>query len=194
TDSNIRNAASQNEGFLSYIFDPSGHFYYTAGDPWQRNFGFNSVYDDLAGFVFIYYDTVRVKFAYDNKDWMIQFWKGQYGGVFIGAEIGVYNKPATRTAEHYDCASNEDCLYMSMTCERNGEEIFSREYASYWWCTGFVPGRLKSFRDRSELTVRARITAKNRTMLKAFIGGLNDAGFKYKENYYVDGRDMYIIW
>lgn len=190
----IKSAAVFSNGFLGYKYDANGDVYFTDKDPWQRNFGFNELYDVGASFIVFYYDTVRCKFNYANKDWMIQFWKGQYGFVFIGAEIGVYNKPATRKVEHYDCASDEDSLKMSMTCYRKGEEIFSRKYATYWWCTGFVPGKLDKFSDRSELTVKCRITTKDYKMLLAFCGALEENGFELNKNYTTSGLDVFITW
>lgn len=190
----IKSAAVFSDGFLGYKYDADGDVYFTDKDPWQRNFGFNELYDVGASFIVFYYDTVRCKFNYANKDWMIQFWKGQYGFVFVGAEIGVYTKPTTRKVEHYDCASDEDSLKMSMTCYRKGKEIFSRKYATYWWCTGFVPGKLDKFSDRSELTVKCRITMKDAKMLLAFCVALEQNGFKINKNYTVSGLDVFITW
>ena len=190
----IDNAVLFDQGFMSYKFNPDGNFYYTNDDPWQRALGFTEAYDIAAPFVSMYLDTIRCKFRYDNKDWMIQFWKGQYGYVFVGAEIGVYTKPTSRTAEFYDCASDEDSLYMSMTCYRNGEEIFTRDYSRYWWCTGFVPGTLKSFSDRSELMVKCRITVKDYKMLLAFTGALIENGFIDGEDFRTSGLDVFFTW
>lgn len=190
----IQNAAVFDDGFLSYQYDPDGNYYYTNSDPWQRQFGFNEAYDIAAPFVVMYYDTMRCKFEYGDKDWLIQFWKGQYGWVFIGHEIGVYTKPKDRQMNHYDCASNEDALYMSMTGYRKGQEIFSREYGKYWWCTGFVPGRLDSFQDRSELSLTCRITTKDYKMLLAFCGALQENGLVQGVNYTTNGLDVFIKW
>lgn len=190
----IKSAAVFSNGFLGYKYDADGDVYFTDKDPWQRNFGFNELYDVGASFIVFYYDTIRCKFNYANKDWMIQFWKGQYGFVFIGAEIGVYNKPVSRKVEHYDCASDEDSLQMSMTCYRKGKEIFSRKYATYWWCTGFVPGKLDKFSDRSELTVKCRITTKDYKMLLAFCGALEENGFELNKNYTTSGLDVFVTW
>lgn len=197
TDPYIEEATKTSKGFMGYLFNDDGNFYYTDADPWQRQFGFNKAYDFGAQFVFMYYDTARIYFDYQGKNWMVQMWKGQYGGVFIGAEIGVYNKPTDREVEHYDCANNEEALYMDMSLFRNGEELLSREYAKYWWCTGFVPGKLKKYSDRSELNIKTRITMKDKAMKKAFIKGLeNCEEFKFVEgeNFTVDGLDVFIDW
>ncbi len=182
------------DGLASYQYNPTGNYYYTNEDPWQRALGYNELYDNLAAFTAIYIDTMRCKFRYDNKDWMIQFWKGQYGYVFVGHEIGVYYKPIDRTTEHYDCVSDEDSLYMSMNGLRKGEIIYTREYGKYWWCTGFVPGKLDKFADRSELAIDCRITMKDKEMLGAFVGSLDKNGMIRGEDYKVKGLDVYIVW
>lgn len=197
TDSYIKEATKTSKGFMDYIYNPDGNFYYTTDDPWQRNFGFNAAYDFGAQFVFMFFDTARIKFDYADKNWMVEFWKGQYGGVFIGAEIGVYYKDPSRKVEHYDCVSDEDALYMEMTLYRNKKEVFAREYRKYWWCTGFVPGKLKKYSDRSELNLKTRITLKNKTMLKAFVEGLEtckEFEFVKGKNFSVDGLDVFINW
>ena len=191
---NINNAALFDQGFMSYKFNPGGNFYYTSSDPWQRTLGYTEFYDIGAPFLAIYFDTIRCKFRYADKDWMIQFWKGQYGYVFIGAEIGVYYKPINRTTEFYDCVSDADSLYMSMTCYRDGSEILSRDYSKYWWCTGFVPGKLDNFSDRSELTVKCRITMKDYKMLLAFTGSLKENGFITDEDFKTSGLDVFFTW
>ena len=197
TDKYISEAAQQDGGFLGYLYDENGNFYYTNRDPWQRYFGFNAAYDFGAQFVFMFFDTARIKFNYNNMDWMVEFWKGQYGGVFIGAEIGVYYKPMDRTIEHYDAVPDKDALAMEMTFYRKGEAKLTRDYGRYWWCTGFVPGRLDKYSDRSELQIGARITMKDKAMLKAFVNGLEtckEYNFVEGDSYYVDGLDVFINW
>ncbi len=182
------------QGVAGFQFNQTGNYYYTNTDPWQRTLGYNELYDNAAAFTAIFIDTMRCKFRYDNKDWMIQFWKGQYGYVFIGHEIGVYYKPIDRTAEHYDCVSDDDSLYMSMNGLRDGEVLYTRDYAKYWWCTGFVPGKLDKFSDRSELSIDARITMKDKEMLAAFVDSLASNGMIKGQDFTVKGLDVYLVW
>lgn len=187
---------------LSYMVSKDGYFY-TDGDPWQRNFGFNAIYDLMAPFAFMWYDTLRVKFNYDELDWMIQIWKGQYGFAFIGAEIGVYTKDPTREENHYDCAANENMLGMTMTLFHYNEKLFTRPHGTYWWMTGFVPGVLDSRTSpRSELTLVAAIDFKTKEMTDLFVNGLVNAGFKEigfiqkskSETYRVKGKTVELCW
>lgn len=190
----VKRAAVFSDGFLSYQYNAEEDYYYTVTDPWQRQFGFNELYDLGASFIIFYYDTMRCKFNYDHKDWLIQFWKGQYGFAFIGGEIGVYNKPEDRDSGHYDAASDKDMLYMSMSFYRKGEEMLTREYAKYWWCTGFVPGQLDRFSDRTELAIRCKITMKDQKMLKAFCSSLESNGLERGEDYTTNKLDVYVVW
>lgn len=127
TTANILNACG-------FEYDEKQGIYYSSIDPWQKNFGFNFIYDMAAPMTGMYYDTERIQFNYNDKDWMIQLWKGQYG-MTAGAEIGVYNK--TDKVMQYDCASEDEFLEMSFDFYNQGEYVFSRGPEKHWWLTGF---------------------------------------------------------
>ena len=185
-------------GLLGYLYDPERDVFYTAKDPWQRNFGFNVIYDVSAQLILLNYKTNRFKFNANGKDWMIQFWKGHYGLVIYGGEIGVYTKPVDRVVEHYDCASDEDMLRMSLKFYQYDVKqekwvfSFERPYGLYWWCTGFKIGNNGGGYDTkfSNYRIDARITMKNFEMLEAFTKSLRDGG----QAYTVDGLDVYLTW
>lgn len=190
---------------LSYQYDPDNQFFFTDDNPWQRNFGFNAVYDQFAPFAVMYMDTVRMKFRHEkqNIDYMIQFWKGQYGWVFVGCEIGIYTKPASRLLEHYDCATDEQSLKMDMSFYQKGKWEFTRTYRTYWWATGFIPGQLEKFGDRSSLVMTTRITLKDSQMTSAFVEALKGQGFKQVnipitsttyDQFRVSGNDVFVCW
>ena len=186
---------------VSYLYNEDEGFFYIENDPWQRNFGFNKLYDWGAPITQMFYNTVRVKFNYGGKDWMIQMWKGQYGYAFIGSEIGVYTKPVKQLVEHYECASDEDSLMMQMTLYKKDKWLFTRTYEKYWWITGFVPGGLDKYADRSELTMLGLITLKDAAMKDAFVTALEAQGFTAGYNgfstpdtYSVEGSSVYINW
>ena len=189
-------------GLVGYLLDAKEGVFYTAEDPWQRQFGFNKLYDVASQFVWIQYDTTRFYFTYQGDDWMLQPWKGQYGAVLYGAELGVYKKYTERDAEHYDCAQDGDLLLMSMDFERfywneDGEtgewkHEFSRPYGSYWWCTGFklgyirldTPLKIVSINENAksqtfpEIRANYRVTVKDFEMVHGFVQALKDAGYK----------------
>lgn len=198
---------------FGYRYSYVGDYYYTDDkDCWQKFFGFNFAYDIAAPLVLIHYDYVRVFFTYGDYDWMIQMWKGQYGLLFHGSEIGVYTKPvgsssATRFS-HYAAADPENYLKMSTSlyhkekASGSYEFEFERPYDEYWWCTGFVPGHLRNTIDCKELRAQSRITLKDEEMARLFCEGLKECGFTQVENkdalsedtFACEGTDVYLKW
>ena len=171
---------------MSYSYDAVGNYFYTDDDPWQRNFGFNRFYDMGAIFTVMYLDTIHVYYNFGEYDWMVQFWKGQYGFLFVGAEIGLYYKDPGKSTAHYNCAEEDMEIMMQMTVYREGYgELFTRPYASHWWITAFVPGKLEKFTDRSELTMVAKLTFKSEEEAKVFCSALEKRtdgdGYRFKE-------------
>lgn len=179
-------------GIFGYLYDPKGVYFYTAADPWQRNVGYNEAFDVVAPVTLINFETKRIRFEYGKKDWMIQVWKGQYGLLFYGAEVGVYTKPKDREVMHYDAASDDEMLKMEMTfnLRRDGKWVkrFTRPYDEYWWCTGFLPGNKKG--DFSGIKIDMRVTAKNTTMLAAIKKSLSAS----KISYATKGLDVYFSY
>ncbi len=180
-------------GVAGYLYDSKEKCFYTASDPWQRIVGYNELFDVFSEVALIDFDTVRFKFDYKNKNWLIQIWKGQYGLLFYGAEIGVYNKPKDRKIAHYDSVGDSDRLKMSMDfyeykkslfTKGEWEKQFSRPYEYYWWCTGFIPGNRDG--DFDKLRVDARITAKDYDMLSGLTKAIEKQGMDYK----VKGLDV----
>lgn len=168
---------------LSYKYDPDGGYFYTDDkNCWQRNFGFNEGYDSMAPLGMMNYDTVRIKFEYDNKEWLIQMWKGQYGYAFVGGEVGVYTRKVGAGGTHYNCAKQEDWLNMEMAFvwdkgrTGNYQTIFTRDYTQYWWCTGFVPG-LETGAPRDQFRLITHITFKSTEMAELFCTQLESKGF-----------------
>lgn len=160
---------------IGFDFDVAQQIFYTPINPWQRNFGFCELYDAGAPFTGMFYNTVRFKFNYAGKDWLIQVWKGQYG-ITTGGELGVYNKPANRETEFYDCASDEDMLNMGFTLSKKDVgELFTRKMQKHWWQTGFV---VLMATPPSALAMACNVDMKDAEMLKAFEQSMIEQGFK----------------
>lgn len=194
----------------SYKYDPNGNYYYTDDkDCWQSNFGYNEGYDRLAVVGVMYYDTVRTKFVYDNKEWLIQIWKGQYGYCFVGGEVGVYTRPVGKSGTAYSCAAKEDWLKMEMTFlwkfnSDTYEPTFTRPYTEYWWCTGFVVGYEadESVATREQFRLVTHITFKDTAMADAFCKAFEANGFRRvsklnnneKDTFVQLGPDVAFVW
>ena len=169
---------------VSYKYDPNGNYYYTDDkNAWQSNFGFNEGYDSMAPVTMMYYDTVRTKFVYDNKEWLVQLWKGQYGYAFVGGEVGVYTRKTGSVGTHFNCAKKEDWLKMEMCFmwdeyqNGNYRPVFNRPYTDYWWCTGFVVG-FDGEVNRHQFRLVTHITFKDVEMADAFCEAFEKNGFK----------------
>lgn len=180
-------------GVAGYLYDPDEKCFYTGSDPWQRTIGYNQAFDVVSPTTLITFDTVRFKFDYGKKNWLIQVWKGQYGIAFYGAEIGVYNKPDDRVVHHFDSVNDDERLKMSMDFYEYTKGVFgksywkkqfSRPYEDYWWCTGFIPGNMTG--QFEKLRVDARITAVDYDMLYAIIAAIENEGIPWQ----VKGLDI----
>lgn len=201
-----------NQQVLSYQYSYIDDYYYTNDkEAWQYNFGFGKIYDFVSPYILLEYDYIRVFFTYENKDWMLQMWKGQYGLIFYGGEIGIYNRPHSDDGINewtfFNCPAEEDWLNMEMTLwheELNGNwtREFTREYTKYWWCTGFKNGHLRQEEPADELRLTGRITLKDAEMTKLVVDGLKECGFgvsKTKDGIgldqiYTEGNDVYFCW
>lgn len=211
SDNVIKNFMTDNQ-VLSYQYSYQDDYYYTNDkDCWQDNFGFARVYDIVSPYIALEYDYTRVFFKYDNKDFMVQLWKGQYGYIFYGGEIGVYHRESDgketgyftffKTAEEKYWPKMEMTLYHE---KLNGEweREFTREYDYYWWCTGFKPGHLRMVEPADELRIVARITFVDKEMATLFADGLKACNFTQAQDqssvgldsYYQNGRDVYLQW
>lgn len=201
-----------NQQVLSYQYSYIDDYYYTNDkEAWQYNFGFGKIYDFVSPYILLEYDYIRVFFTYENKDWMLQMWKGQYGLIFYGGEIGIYNRPHSDDGINewtfFNCPAEEDWLNMEMTLwheELNGNwtREFTREYTKYWWCTGFKNGHLRQEEPADELRLTGRITLKDAEMTKLVVDGLKECGFGVSETkdgigldqIYTEGNDVYFCW
>lgn len=166
-----------------YAYDPAQNIFYSVKDAWQRDYGYFRLYDDFAAILNLIYDCEPIYFEYDDKRWLIELWKGQYG-MTTGCEIGIYTAegpdydlPNYINYLFYNAVSDEDCLYMSCTLRKNGEPLFTRA-DTHWWLTGFVLGE---FSYPSELETDVSITLKNREMCEAFIDGLINTGYSEQD-------------
>ena len=174
---------------IGYDFNFDFDTFYAADDPWQRNFGFCPLYDALALMIGDVYETIRVPFRYDGRDWMIQIWKGIYSGNMLGAEIGIYNKPLDRTTQYYDCAADPDRAEMSFSVWLGDELIVESEHKTAWWQTAFT---YHSPAKPADLTLNGRLTFQKAAMAKAFADSLaqQEPSVRIERS----GRDVRFIW
>jgi hypothetical protein len=176
-----------------YAYDSKQDIFYSRMDAWQRNMGFCHLYDEASAPFGMVIDCEPIYFEYGGKRWLIEFWKGQYD-LTTGGEIGVYTTeapdldiPGFFKGSFYHCASNADCLEMDFSLKKNNERLFKRK-EKHWWLTGF---KLGEFSEPSELTMKIKITLKNKAMCTEFVNGLKNAGYSERE-FYVMENTVYI--
>lgn len=173
-----------------FRYDKEQRIFYSESQSWQRNFGFTPIYDAAAAFTGMYYDTMRIKFNYENLDWMFQIWKGRYG-ITTGAEMGVYHKDTSNETNFYACAEDEERITMSFALYKGDELFMTRGPEPHWWLTGFKLFEMVSPKD---LTLHATFFMEDPGMADALEASLEDLGFKKNVNYQRLGLTMTIIW
>ncbi|MBR6531342.1 MAG: DUF4474 domain-containing protein [Clostridia bacterium] len=189
-------------GLLGFSYDANEGVFYASSNAWQRTFGYTFIYDVAAPVIVCWFDTSRIFFEYDNKEWMVQLWKGQYGWVLIGAEIGLYYRDFDNPmidengVNYFKCADDEMLIKMSMSLYRNDTLLFSRGQQYSWWLTGFVPGALTGWGAQptatDDLALDATLNFTDTEMMLAFIEGLEDVS-KVEHNATLTSRDYEFV-
>lgn len=166
-----------------YAYDVRQDIFYSTMDAWQRDMGFCRLYDEAAAPMGMIIDCEPIYFEYDNKRWLIEFWKGQYDLV-TGAEIGVYvtdgpdlDIPGYFNGTFYKSVSDTDLLKMSFLLMKNNK-VLVRRRDTHWWLTGF---KLGEFSEPFDLVMKLSVTLKDKAMRNAFIKGLQEAGYGRKK-------------
>ncbi len=177
---------------LGYNLDTETGVLITPVHVWMRNFGFCKFYDFAANNILpscYDYETVRLNYEYDNKDYLMQMWKGTYF-VTTGAEVGIYNKPKTRMVEFFDCAADDELLDMALVVTADGKDIVNTPMQKHWWINGFA--LTKKYYTAEEMTVICTVVCKDEKMLQAVAEQLakNTDVLSYK----TDGLTVTFIW
>lgn len=162
--------------------------FYATNDCWQRQFGFTPVYD-LAAKIAFKYATKRIYFEYGGQDWMIQIWKGNYVfNMFVGGEVGLYNRPDGKFGTFYNCATDEEMMPISLKVYDSEKNYVNRDTILTWWATGF---KLADKVDPDALTLESSLTFPNQEMCDAFVAAANKVdGVECT----YDGTTASIVW
>ncbi|MGO5052638.1 DUF4474 domain-containing protein [Lachnospiraceae bacterium LCP25S3_G4] len=185
------NSKTQVDQFNSEIkaagfqYDPCQDIFYSTKDAWQKNYGYRELFDEMAPQFNMIIDSEPVKFDYNGRNWMIEFWKGQYG-ITTGAEVGIYVSDNRKT---YQCVEEKDEIYMGFTIQKNGE-ILARRVEKHWWLTAFVLGE---YSKPEELVLVIELMLKDEEMCHAFVDALRKIGYK-RTDYYVRGNTVRIYY
>lgn len=168
-----------------FSYNSEKDIFYSTKDAWQKNFGYSHIYDVLAPIFRMIIDTEPVRFYYNDRNWLITFWKGQYG-IATGAEVGVYytrQKKINKKTLYLPVSDNE-MLDMDLVLYKNGK-IIAHTHAKHWWLAIF---KLGMFSRPNELSMDVNIIFPNIQMLYAFLESFKKLGYKPKDYTVIDNR------
>lgn len=173
---------------LNELIQPLGYHYllcqdifFSTFDAWQREFGYTHSYDCLAPYFNMVFDSEPVYFDYDNRTWLIELWKGQYG-INTGAEIGIYCAdsiipPQKRNRELFHTIADEEIPLFSMKLKRNvnlEEQHIANLSMPHWWLAAF---RMGCFSQAANLSADFCISFFDCGMMHAFADALIRLGY-----------------
>lgn len=152
-----------------FRYDPEEDIFTSTLDAWQRDFGYTALYDEAAPLAQLVFDCLPVYFDYQDKTWLLELWKGQYG-INTGAELGIYHADSIVSPEYYQrtrfhAVSDEELLSMRLTLTKNKKSLFQIA-GFHWWLTGFCMG---TFSQPEELGLQAQVTFPSAGMTNAFL-------------------------
>lgn len=156
--------------------------FFSRKDALQREYGYCHLYDEAMPMVGMIVDCEPIYFDYNNKHWLIEFWKGQYG-LATGAQIGVFNtangpiKAPGFNGIFYESISDDECFPIEFTLKKNNKALIHRSEVQ-WWLTGL---KLGEFSTTSSLSLNIKLVFPNKNMCCAFVTGLINAGYSNHE-------------
>ena len=178
--------------------------WYTNVDCWQKAFGYNNIYDEVAdnsGPSILGLNKVNVNlfniitkkfyFTYGGTNYRIQLWKGRYGPG-IGCEMGIYTDASGSNIyeniigdvvekgfneEHYVASSVNYKMSIQLRDSSNNRQIFYRS-DNTWWVNGFIADNA----SLDDLTVDAQICFSDFEMANKLQKSIEDSKKKSKAN------------
>lgn len=170
---------------FGFFYEPNQDVFVSQIHAWQRKEGYEALFDDLAPKFNMVIDAYPVYFDYQDKTWMIEFWKGQYG-INTGAETGIYHAnrlvpKEQRRKIHYNAVSDEEMPLIGMCLKRKGKMLFTQK-SYHWWLAAF---RMGTFSEPADLVMHTSITFSSPKAAEAFCEGLDEAGYeklRYRRN------------
>ena len=161
---------------FGYCYDNHQDIISSRIDAWQREIGYTALFDRAAASFNMVFDYLPVYFTWQERTWLIEFWKGQYG-INTGAEIGVYHAdrvllPGEYSTAVFDAASDHEMLLMSFGLVK-GHDRMAELSKRTWGLTAFCMGR---FSKPEQLCLKAAIRFPDRDMMHSFLNALYETG------------------
>ncbi len=177
---------------FGFVYEPKEDIFTSHINAWQRSSGYEALFDELAPKFNMIFHAYPVYFDFQDKTWLIEFWKGQYG-INTGAEAGVYHSNRLipvkqRRLVHYNAVSDEEMPMIGICLERKQKKLFSKK-GYHWWMAAF---RMGLFSQPEDLVMYANIYFDTVAMAQAFAEGLKEAGFA-SEAYRIRGQRVSVV-
>ena len=169
---------------FGYCYDICSDLFITTIDAWQKNFGYCRLYDEAATSMNMVFDYEPIYFDYQNRTWLIEFWKGQYG-INTGAEVGIYctdtilHERELSTTLFFGVAESEMLPISYELLDKENRTVF--QYSQkHWWLGAF---RMGLFSYPENLRLKISLTFPNEEMKRNYINGLLRTGYSVDEIY-----------
>lgn len=172
---------------LGYEYEPSKDLFLSTLDAPQKQFGYHTFYDYAASFFNMVFDYETIYFDYDNRTWLIELWKGQYG-ICSGSEVGVYYNETIVTPEdysntHFDAVAPEDMplIFLQLSNMVNFQTSLGYAQKHHWWLTLFKlphytpPGNL-----HTDISIRFTNYKMLSSFLRSFVNTLPDTPYQVR--------------
>lgn len=166
---------------FGYQYLPHKDIFFSTLDAWQRDYGYTRSYDCSAPYLNMVFDSEPIYFNYNNRTWLIELWKGQYG-INTGAEIGFYCAediiPSERRSKTlFQPVPDEDLPLFFMKLKRtenDTETDIAKLCMPHWWLTAF---RMGCFSRPENLSAEFCISFVDYEMTEAFYDALIGLGY-----------------
>lgn len=178
---------------FGYCYDARQDIFSTSPDAWQRNFGYTESYNHYAPYFNMVFDYEPIYFDYQDKTWLIELWKGQYG-INTGAEVGIYYSnsyvpPALQEHTLFHCVKDKDMLPITLHLFSKDDSIAMLR-KRHWWLTIFS---MAVFTEPADLSANVSITFPTESMMNAFTDALSKKGY-HKEDICICGLTVIFVY
>lgn len=190
-------------GLVGYGYDSNAGVFFATGEGFQREFGYDETYDRVAVIATMPLDTTRIKFTYGGQDWMVQLWKGFYGFVMAGCEVGIYNRPLGMTSSAYNVVTLE--YYVDFTVNYYysntgaGKYTIGKDKPTFtrstrtWWFTAFTPSVQQDVSNNiPKMLVDCTMKFDDPGLYRAFVGALTKVDSIFA-NYTGKSREFHFV-
>lgn len=170
----------EKQKLLNTLLEPFGYYYEekqdlisTRNEAWQHQAGYTALFDKAALHFHMVFDALPIYFDYQDRTWLIEIWKGQYG-INAGAEVGIYHadrllEPSEYATAHFQAVDDQDRLPVTFNLFRE-EALLACMSSRTWWLTAFLVGE---FAEPAQLLMEIVIRFPDAQMQHSFLESLH---------------------